>query len=286
MGATAVCLVDCTPPPAVCGNEEIESGETCDDGNTDPGDGCDASCLIEVPAGWTCDPTYYGVDDGCDCGCGALDSDCLADNTASSCDFCTACGAPGTADCARWVETSDNSTCVVATCGDDLAEAEEMCDGTDMATFVGMTCDDINGDNFGTGTLSCKDNCRLELSGCSYSCGNDVQEGFEDCDGTDMGLYDGNTCVDLGYGGGTLGCTNCGLSGCTDSPAPMGWTCLPAFYDAADGCDCGCGVIDPDCAGDATVEACTYCSGSGSCGDPNELGCPANINASDNSICD
>ncbi len=31
----------------VCGNGEIDQGETCDDGNTAAGDGCDPSCLLE-----------------------------------------------------------------------------------------------------------------------------------------------------------------------------------------------------------------------------------------------
>ena len=33
---------------AVCGNSVIEPGETCDDGNTVPGDGCDEKCAIEI----------------------------------------------------------------------------------------------------------------------------------------------------------------------------------------------------------------------------------------------
>ena len=28
---------------------------------------------------------------------------------------------------------------------------------------------------------------------------------------------------------------------------PPDWTCSPQYYNASDGCDCGCGVIDPDC---------------------------------------
>ncbi len=28
---------------------------------------------------------------------------------------------------------------------------------------------------------------------------------------------------------------------------PLEWTCSPFQYDNGDGCDCGCGVIDPDC---------------------------------------
>ena len=28
---------------------------------------------------------------------------------------------------------------------------------------------------------------------------------------------------------------------------PGGWTCAEGFYAALDGCDCDCGVRDPDC---------------------------------------
>jgi len=34
-------------PAAVCGNNIVESGEDCDDGNTDDGDGCDSNCQDE-----------------------------------------------------------------------------------------------------------------------------------------------------------------------------------------------------------------------------------------------
>ena len=36
-----------TPVPAVCGNDVVESGEECDDGNVVAGDGCSATCLFE-----------------------------------------------------------------------------------------------------------------------------------------------------------------------------------------------------------------------------------------------
>lgn len=35
------------------------------------------------------------------------------------------------------------------------------------------------------------------------------------------------------------------------------WLCSDNFYGAGDGCDCGCGKVDADCA-DATVDACDY----------------------------
>lgn len=34
--------------PAVCGNFALEPGEECDDGNTEPGDGCASGCMVEA----------------------------------------------------------------------------------------------------------------------------------------------------------------------------------------------------------------------------------------------
>jgi cysteine-rich repeat protein len=48
---TATCTENCGDgPPAepVCGNGSTEAGEQCDDGNTTGGDGCSATCRIEV----------------------------------------------------------------------------------------------------------------------------------------------------------------------------------------------------------------------------------------------
>ena len=39
--------------------------------------------------------------------------------------------------------------------------------------------------------------------------------------------------------------------------APDGWTCTASYYGSDDGCDCGCGIPDPDCP-DATEASCTY----------------------------
>ncbi len=40
------------PAQQFCGNAEIETGETCDDGNLSNADGCSASCVLET--GWIC----------------------------------------------------------------------------------------------------------------------------------------------------------------------------------------------------------------------------------------
>ena len=49
-GEYSSCLVDCSGPAAFCGDGQVEPGpETCDDGNQLPGDGCDATCQLELP---------------------------------------------------------------------------------------------------------------------------------------------------------------------------------------------------------------------------------------------
>jgi cysteine-rich repeat protein len=52
------------PPPvasATCGNGIVEFGEQCDDGNTLSGDGCSATCQVQV--GWSCSgsPSTCGI---------------------------------------------------------------------------------------------------------------------------------------------------------------------------------------------------------------------------------
>ncbi|MFQ5658271.1 MAG: IPTL-CTERM sorting domain-containing protein [Candidatus Methylomirabilales bacterium] len=43
-GCSATCTIE--SPPPVCGNNILEIGEECDDGNVTPGDGCSPTCLI------------------------------------------------------------------------------------------------------------------------------------------------------------------------------------------------------------------------------------------------
>lgn len=62
-------------------------------------------------------------------------------------------------------------------------------------------------------------------------------------------------------------------------PPPKGWTCDPGYFGTDDGCDCGCGVFDPDCA-DMTAASCEFCDGPGYCGNS----C-ADIDPLDNAVC-
>ncbi len=48
----------CTNPPdcgvAICGDNVVGGGEECDDGNRNPGDGCDENCMLEAPLNDSC----------------------------------------------------------------------------------------------------------------------------------------------------------------------------------------------------------------------------------------
>jgi hypothetical protein len=62
-----------------------------------------------------------------------------------------------------------------------------------------------------------------------------------------------------------------------------GWTCNLAYFGNNDGCDCGCGIVDPDCA-DTTADSCQFCGESGSCS-TSGVSCPSNIDPANNAIC-
>ena len=68
---------------------------------------------------------------------------------------------------------------------------------------------------------------------------------------------------------------------CKAAPPPA-WTCDPSYYGSDDGCDCGCGVLDPDCK-DATVASCEYCGEDGAC-DAGSADC-STINSTQNWLC-
>jgi len=169
--------------------------------------------------------------------------------------------------------TDSSSTTSGVTCGDDMVDGDEECDGTDLAG------EDCMMQGFDGGMLACGDDCTLDTSMCfMMDCGNDTIEGKEQCDGDDLG---GETCATQGFIDGTLTCAkNCMLdtSGCnscgndsiggtdvcdgTDlggedcvSQGAVGGTlgCLPdcSGYDLSMCDTCGNGAVDPgeDCDG-------------------------------------
>jgi hypothetical protein len=125
------------------------------------------------------------------------------------------------------------------------------------------------------------------------ACYDSTHYGSGDGGGDTDSSTDDWACADGYYGAGDgcdCGCAivdpDCGGAGCTEPgctadgcqycwdgegvavscvPAPDGWTCADAYYSAGDGCDCGCGIDDPDCAGagctepGCTADGCAWC---------------------------
>ncbi|MFA5166118.1 MAG: thrombospondin type 3 repeat-containing protein [Candidatus Paceibacterota bacterium] len=139
-----------------CGNSVTETGETCDDGNKAPGDGCDATCQIEVPvvcgngtveAGEECDDDNSVNDDACDntchtvaqsqCGNGAIEQgETCDDGNLMPEDGCSEICAIE----ANWQCSGNPSLCaLIAQCGNGAIEQGETCDDGNKAPGDG--CD-------------------------------------------------------------------------------------------------------------------------------------------------
>lgn len=169
-----------------CGNGAVEGAEECDNGDdnsdTQP-DACRLSCRLPV------------------CGDGVVDTGeyCDRPDTALGCDsLALGAGELGCDTACLW----DTADCELGgACGNAVREAPEQCDGTDLGF---ATCENLN---LGVGSLSCSQDCLLDTAGCTLNseCGDGVIViGIELCDGSELG---GQTCLGLGLGEGTLGCS-------------------------------------------------------------------------------
>ncbi|MBU1536395.1 hypothetical protein KKF84_13800 [Myxococcota bacterium] len=162
----------------------------------------------------------------------------------------------------------DLTQCVLeGKCGDGIAQTAyvESCDGTD---FAGVTCEGLS---YYGGQPTCDASCQLDLSDCvaSGSCGDGLIQtaALETCDGTELG---GESCGNLGYYGGTLGCdsschldlTSCEAAGqCGDNLINGTETCdgtdldgqtcqTMGYYGGTLGCDAFCTLDLTDCIGE------------------------------------
>ncbi len=155
-------------------------------------------------------------------------------------------------------------------CSNGILETGEECD---LVVPAGISCESLGYDS---GELACRADCRLDRSGCTGGqaiCGNNLIEGDEVCDGTDLG---GRTCVGLGYTGGQLACTSqCSLdvTGCiNENPV-----CGDGIIDTDEECD-GTNIGGASCTSlgyhggtPLCTESCTLdltpCIATGRCGD-------------------
>ena len=288
VGGTLQCLSSCAFNLAgciavQCGDGILSAGEQCDDGNSTNADGCNLACQVE--SGWTC----TGEPSNCTplCGNSQLDAGEQCDGGLLGGQTCVGLGFDlGTLACAANC-TYDITGCSTFSCGDSIVTAPEECDTGNLdgetcvslgylsgtlschagCTFntsscvapacgdgiisAGEQCDDSDT----TGGDGCNAVCQIESgwsctgepSNCTLNCGNSQLDAGEQCDGALLG---GQTCVGLGYVGGTLLCngnctyntSSCIAPACGDGIISVGEGCDDGDTSSGDGCNAACQV--------------------------------------------
>jgi hypothetical protein len=227
--------------------------------------------------GWKCSMAEQ-LDTTCDCGCGAADDACGG----------SGCSEPGCwrAKCSIRHDASgavlndmfppfNGWTCPAAAWGGGDG-CDCGCGAVDPDCTAGLSC---------TAALCNAGECKTchDATGRTVPCDDKLKanwtcapQSYGSGDGCDCGCgtpdpdCEAKGCSD--YGCRDMACQRCTdtdyandrLVGCT----PLsGWTCDKSHYATGDGCDCGCGVHDPDCGAaengcsDASCQQdkCEYC---------------------------
>lgn len=224
----------CAPTDA-CGNGLVEGSEACDDGNTRPGDGCDASCLGEN--GSACSD-----DDQC---------------TSALCN------------------TVGSNTCMPPDqCGNGVVETGEACDDGGRVPGDGCSAN-CKGEPGGGVPCGAPNECSTGIchaGDCAPKnvCGNGVVEGGELCD--DGNGVDTDACSNACLLGGGQGCTSseqcvgvCDLSEGSPGDCEPAGICGNGALDVGEACDDGNTVAGDGCDALCLVENAGPCQSATDC---------------------
>lgn len=115
---------------ASCGNDVVEPGEACDDGNQVTETEGDVRCNATCTSDQTCGNGVIDPGEGCDCGATIAAGGCTSPNASTT-------------------EATCRPDCTPARCGDGIQNGEELCDG---AAPANTSC---FGFGFDLGAMSC-----------------------------------------------------------------------------------------------------------------------------------
>ena len=170
------------------------------------------------------------------CGNSVIESGEVCDGASLGGKTCSTQGfTGGTLSCSSscQLNTSACTSTVAKVCGNKVIETGETCDGT---TLGGKTCASLG---FSAGTLACSSTCQFNTSGCTSAststCGNKILETGEQCED---GTLNGQSCLTLGFDGGSLGCSSCrfNTNACVNIVADV---CGNKVLESAEQCEAG-----------------------------------------------
>jgi len=262
-----VCRVGCT----FCGDNLVQSGEDCDDGNSNNGDGCRNDCSFPPPplcgngavdAPETCDPPGS---DPPPLGGNLCRTDCsyCGDGTADAGEACDDGNMVDDDQCANSCTAGPGQQTL---CGDDIVGPGETCDppGSDPAPPGGNLCRvgcTYCGDGAQNGTEDCDDGNTVDDDACRNNCtltppnpcGNFQLDAGETCDppGSDPPPAGGSLC--------RVNCTYCG-----DHSLQAGEECDDGNTDDLDSCANDCRINQPPMCGDGILDPEETCDPPGS----------------------
>jgi cysteine-rich repeat protein len=282
-----------------CGDGVVAGSEACDDGRADNGDGCSSTCAVEGDAICTGTPSKCVTD--------VIFADDMGNGTNGWTQTGLNLWAQGSVagnTSWQWSLGQDGDPSIAIVTEDVLISPAVNLGNVDAAGGVFLSCahrdDRLLGETLVSVEVLNATNSPTPPGPLEPIAGYPVDGGWGSGsvnttfvkDVFDLSPWAGATSVTLGIrvDGQSVDAGEVrwffddvkvvGQVGATIVPGT--WTCSSSFFGTGDGCDCGCGALDPDCRS-ALVGACDYCDNQGSCNDGG--GCPGRIAPDVNSLC-
>jgi cysteine-rich repeat protein len=186
----------------VCGNGDLDGGESCEDGNTEDGDGCSADCQDEACVAQT--PGYPDVP-LCDDGDGCTTDTCASSTCehVESCDDgidCTADSCSAQNECVHVPQDSscsDDNDCTTDVCSLGARDCVHVNNSANCDDGLACTDTDHCTNGLCAGTNTCPDEqiCNPSTGQCQTGgCGDGFVDGDDQCDDGDIIWNPGEGC--------------------------------------------------------------------------------------------